>query len=391
MKRAKVVKNNMKKAKANQLTLKEFDIHSHSNPLNCENLIPLVIWKQQKVGPIRLEKTCIIILLQNFPTYINIYQHMYGPFSIEIHRTIHKLINEGLIEVMEINNKTLYVLTEKGLKYLEEKLPILKNHPLYDDIIKEIENLHNKTTAELVEMAYEKAMKLKPIVRYIGSHKITYVFDWSDYGDGLIKPYHISMLFAFAYFEEYFMKLRIRLPETAIVSIDDIKDTIHTHELLNKIGKGDKFILLPEILQKREPAILKEDKEEGKNYIANLWMIIEAINIFHTIPKIAPNIDEIGTLCLKNVFFGKYANFKNVSKRELRALKEKTLRNDLRKLVKWGLVEPIECERSGKKEVRFKLVARRYIDDYLGKEFKVADKKLLLDFYQNKIKPILKL
>ena len=373
------------KKKNKQLTLLHYTDYS---PLATKNLLLTILHlakvKGYEFGILKIEKLISNIKLKFMDKSMeSLVQYRLGIIPLDIYRAIIELINSGLIDIIMSENKKLLVLTEKGEKYFEEILPKLIESNLYDDVIEEIKNLHLKNTYELTELAYRRSKHLRYYVKYIGNHKIIYVFDWTDYGDGTVKPYHISMLFTFAHYDNYYMSLRNKLPDVAKVDIDSIPTEIESSELLKKKNK-QKFVLLPEIFRKRHPPYLTEDKEEGKNYIANLWMIVEAINIFHTLAGIAPNADEIGCICLKDIFYGKQTNFKYISREEIKLLKEKTIKNDLKKLLEWGIIEQIKC----KGEVRYKLSARKYIDSYIGKEFKVLDKNIIVTLYYRKIKPV---
>jgi len=372
-----------------QLTLLHYGEY---NPLITENLIYLILLEKpnRQVGITKLEKLSSNILLKFLKKSEDIvFQYRHGLIPLDVDKTLAELIHRGIVDVIEKDKRKYIILTEEGIKYVKNAiLPRLSEHPIFDNVVEEIRNLYLKPTEELIKMAYERASHLRYFVKYIGDRKIAYIFDWSEYGDGLIRPYHISLLFAFAHYETYFKEIQMKLPASVRINIDDIREVIYSNELIKKSGKK-RLILLPEIFQKKDPPFLTEDKEEGKNYIANLWMIVEAINIFHVLLGMAPNIDELGTICLKDIFFGKKMELNNFSKEELRKLKEKVLRNDLKKLVEWGIVEQIKYN-TKKRDVRYKLAARKYVDYYLGKEFKVLDKDVLWDLYNGRIRPVVK-
>ncbi len=372
--------------KNKQLTLSHYTDY---NLLATKNLLLTILHfakiKGYEYGILKIEKLISNVKLKFMNTSAEVLvQYRLGIIPLDIYKAIIELVNNGYIDVVISENKKVLVLTEKGERYFEDILPKLKEHNLYDDIIEEIKDLHLKNTHELTELAYKRSKYLRYYVKYTGNHKIVHVFDWTNYGDGTVKPYHISMLFAFAHYENYFESLRSKLPDIAKVDIDCIPAEVESLELLKRRNK-QRFVLLPDIFQKRQPPYLTEDKEEGKNYIANLWMIVEAINIFHTLAKIAPNADEIGCLCLKDIFYGKQTNFKHISREKIKLLKEKTIKNDLKKLLKWGIIEQVKC----RGETRYKLSARKYIDSYIGREFKVLDKNILITLYYGKIKPVI--
>ncbi len=369
-----------------QLTLLHYGEH---NPILTKNLTYLILYYlyNKNIGMTKIQKMISSILLKYLKDSKEIvFQYRHGNVPLDVDKTLAELADEGIIDIVEKDKKRLIVLTDKGLNHVKENvLPNVKEHPSFNDVIDEIRSLYLKSTDELVKIAYERASHLNYFVRPVRDHKIAYIFDWNEYGDGLkIRPYHISMLFAFAHYENYFKNVKKMLPSD-IIDIDEIPKAVYSNELLKTCGKK-KAVLLSEVFQKKEPPFLTEDKEEGKNYIANLWMIVEAINIFHVISRIPPNIDELSTICLKYVFFGKNTKFKKIPKEELRLLKEKLIRNDLKKLRDFCIIKQVKSDT--RKEVRYRLAAKNYIDYYLGREFKVLDEEILQQFYNDRIKPL---
>ena len=370
----------MKKSK--QLPLWYFTKYDILNP---KNLVFIVCRSETTLT--KLEKIISNILIdfkkENVDEYVIHYR--YGFVTLNVDIIVNKLISEGIIRK---NEKNELILTEKGLEVLKSILPELKKHRLYDEVLNEIKELYLLPTEELKMRVYRKASFLSPVSKTISGHKITYLFDWSEFGDGLtIKPYHISMLLAYAYAEKKFEEMKSKLPEYYHIGTHDINETYYFGETIKKIEKKRRIlsaVTLSEVFTKKEPPHLSEDKEEGKNYIANLWMIVEAINIFHVLLGVAPSAAEIGALCLKDVLFGLESN---LSGRNIKRMKERMLRNDLKKLLEYNIIEIVK-NYMNTKEVRYKLTAKRYIDDNLDKEFKVLDANIIKRFYNKKNKII---
>jgi len=308
----------------------EYDI------LNPKNLILVICKNGAKIT--KIEKLVSNILLDFKKEKVDEYviQYRFGFVTLKVGKTVNKLIKEGLIR---INEKGEFVLTDRGLDILKTILPELEKNELYDSVVNKISELYLLPTEELARRAYLKAGFLTVVTQNIRGHKITKLFDWSEFGDGLtIKPYHISMLLAYAYVEEDFKEIKSKLPEHYHIMIDNVEDVIYFSETIKNIERKRPILAamtLSEVFTKKEPPHLSEDKEEGKNYIANLWMIVEAINIFHVLLGVAPSAAEIGTLCLKDVLFSN--RYRNLHGQDLKRMRERMIRNDIRKLLDYGV------------------------------------------------------
>jgi hypothetical protein len=164
---------------------------------------------------------------------------------------------------------------------------------------------------------------------WVGEFKIIQLFDWSVLGDGNWRDYHDSLLWALSSMEKHGL-FRTWGSKRIEFDYQKLPDTYYP-QLISSLS-------IQRTLQKELPPYIGENKIEAKNYIVNLWYILEGINMFHALFKMCPNIDDIARICLLTykleVETRKYED--NIT---LRKLRETILRKDLDKLVELNLLK----------------------------------------------------
>jgi len=313
--------------------------------------------------------------------------YSYGPYPLNLEQEIEYLKQNNIINVE--NDKL--ILTEQGLRWISNKLADITSEPQYLSIIKEIDNSLFIPTDQLIYEIVRRSPHLKPKLQSIGSMRYIRLFDWENYGSGIIQGYHYTLLKSFAIFEKYLEKIDIPLSNeeaygVRIIDYDEIPYCLKSNQLEKKYAKMGQYPLpLTKIFEKEPPPYIKETKIEGKNYIYNLWYIVDAVNIIHVLSNLAPSIDEIARLCLTNYLLA--AEKKDLDRKQLRIMREQLIRNDINRLWEGGILIP----RKYKRKYFYSLSARCFHDVVLDRDFKVLDPEIVNDLYNLRIKPQMKL
>ncbi len=221
----------------------------------------------------------------------------HGPIVEEQYPALNILQNRGLIKIEKVSTDDMFSyrirITEEGVRLIEENLRRINidtnlsvKVPFEDEII----NLFKFENYELVNIATEYFGKANALsVKNIGEFKIIQIFDWTEFGDGTWKKCYDTLLWSLQSLDESGL-FRERDISIFGFSYKDVDETYHFKPKNNET--------LRRIFQKSLPPSLFENKIEAKNYIINLWYILEAINIFHTIVGLCPNSDDIAGMCL---------------------------------------------------------------------------------------------
>lgn len=298
-----------------------------------------------------------------------------GPVLEEQYHALNMLQSQGFIKIEKINSDGMFsyrfVITEEGVKLIEEKLRIVEINtnlsvkvPFEDEII----NLLRLENEELVNIATEcfgNANHFK--ITNIGEFKIIQIFNWTEFGDGNWKKCYDTLLWALQSMDESgrFSKRDASLFAFSYQNIDEIQ--------YFKSRNGE---TLRSVFQKSLPPSLSENKIEAKNYIINIWYILEAINIFHAIIGICPSVDDIARMCLLTYKLEAAKSDRRKDFDKLRRLRESTLRKDIDKLVDSGLLKIVAKDR---KKYLYRISALTFVND--DEKFKLCDPNLIRKNY----------
>ena len=141
--------------------------------------------------------------------------------------------------------------------------------------------------------------------------------------------------------------------------------------------------IIIQIFQKEFPKYLNNNKFESKNYIHNLWYIVEGVNIIHIFENICPSLDELAMLCLLNY---KYAwEEKRDKRKELKKMRDRMIKNDVYKLCNWHILKKVKW----KNHVGFQLSAKTFRDEKYKRTFSVLSPDIVRKLYSMRIKPFL--
>lgn len=298
-----------------------------------------------------------------------------GPICLHQNRAIGVLNDMGLIKVRKLKTnerfKYEFLLTDEGIQYIEEKLNNLINIneinakiPYEDKII----NLLKLENNDLVDRATHLfAIKNNYRIIRVGEFKIIQLFDWSVFGDGKWRDYHDSLMWALFSMEKHGL---FRTMGSKRIEFDDQKQPDTYYPQLKT------SLSLQRTLHKELPPYIGENKIEAKNYIVNLWYILEGINMFHALFKMCPNIDDIARICLLTykLEVEERGYQENTT---LRKLRESILRKDLDRLVELNLLK-----NPGKqgKMFSYQIPATKFV--YQNDELNLLNPELIRSKYQ---------
>jgi len=342
-------------------------------------LIPLIL-KNSKNGltKTRLVKIVSIVIISHGtePHKEEIILYCFGPYHMKFKSTIDFLIDKGVIK--ESNDKL--ILTDYGLKWIHNQIKEFREDSILYEIIRDIDRFINMGINDLIREILYKSKYFKGEVRTISGKNFITVFDWSEYGKGIIEPYHYTLLYSYSRVENYFKNLKID-NELMLTDYAKIKKDIRSDQLIKQRKKLLRLKPLSKIFEKGHPPYLTQDKFEGKNYIYNLWYIVEGINIIHALAGINPSIEEIAMVCL--VDYQYVMEDKTKTEEEKKKIRESMIRNEINKLWEEGILKRL----SYKKKHRYMLTALKFYDVLTGKEYSVLDPKIIRMLYWRKIKP----
>jgi len=328
---------------------------------------------------IRLSKTWDLVYIEFYSKAkekLILYKH--GLYPIEFESTINELKEKDLI----LERDHQLVLTRSGLKWLSRYVTEISDYPRYSDVISFIDRQLTKNTKELIDESLRKFSNFKLRSKEIGEHKIILVFDWNDFGYGDPEPYLYSLLYSYAKMKgDFYDKLSSNFRDSFKINYADIPEQIDSDKLpLTRPKYKNKIVPLTKIFQKQEPVQLNEDKFEAKNYIHNLWYVVEAINIIHVFENLAPSLTEISKLCLTLIW---YAEKKSTFEKSAKKMRDRSIRNEINKLVDWGICKKII--KNG--DVRYSITAKSFYDVILERSFQVISPNIITKYYKERIEP----
>lgn len=294
-----------------------------------------------------------------------------GPVLEEQYPALNILQNQGLIRIEKVISDEMFSyqfkITEEGVKFIEEKLRCINintdlsmNVPFEDEII----NLLKLENEELVKIATEYFGNNNGFkVINIGEFKIIQIFDWKDFGDGNWKKCYDSLLWSLQSMDDYgrFRERDANLYGFSYQNVDK------TYYFKPKNGETLRSVFL-----KSMPPSLNENKIEAKNYIINLWYILEAVNIFHAIIGLYPCVEDIARMCLLTYKLEAAKSYKRKDFDKLRRLRESTLRKDIDKLIDAGLIKIVAKD---SKKYLYRISGLEYVHD--DERFKLCDPDLI--------------
>lgn len=302
----------------------------------------------------------------------------HGPIVEEQYPALNTLHKQGLIQIEEVISDDkfsyLFKITDDGIKLIEEnlrKIDIDTNFSIKVPFEDEIINLLKLENDELVNIATENFGRANALdVKNIGEFKIIQIFDWTRFGDGNWKKCYDSLLWSLQ-----------SLNESGRFRNRDAKLFGFSYESLDEAYyfKPKREETLKSIFQKSLPPVLGENKIEGKNCIINLWYILEAVNIFHAIIGLCPNVDDIARMCLLTYKHEAAKSNRKKDTDKLRHLRESTLRKDIDKLVGAGLLKI--GAKDGKKYL-YRINSLKYI--YCNEEYNLCDPVLIRNKYMQR-------
>lgn len=314
------------------------------------------------------------------------YRH--GVYPVHLERTLKILLEKGIVG--ETENR--FFLTTEGLSWISNRIEHVKDSPQYIEILDEIDQCLFTPMPELITRIAKLSPHLNYKEHYIGSKKICKVFDWKNFGSGIIEPYHYTLLLSYSYSEKYFeeqyfleaekVSKKNEFSSPRFINYDNIPNVISSDNLKKRRRKYMKELVpLVHIFDKKDPSYLTQIKIEGKNYIANLWYVIESINIIHVLSGLRPSCDEIARTCLTNYLVNLQGY--NSKTKEIRRMRERMIKNDITKLFEHGILSRKKWERT----YIYQLSAKSYYDVILEKEYEVLDEELMKELYNKKIRP----
>ena len=383
-------------------------------------LIPLILSIKDRIGKTRLLKISIATILKfGIEEQINeenIIWYRYGPYLPIGEKVIKYLLDNKIIEeivepstVLEEsrkprgNQKVKYILTENGIQWISRRIEGIDREPTYLEIVEYIEKCIFSPLPQLIKHILDEA-RAKRLFDYENksfSGKIHIkIFDWNDYGSGVIKPYHYTLLYSYArtkhYLERFRKKNERNWPDISrTVDYEQIPEVVKSDTLFRDVSvrRLDSLVPLSSIFEKQDPPYLTHDKIEAKNYIHNLWYIVEAVNVYHVLSRSSPTLNEIATLCLSNYL----VNQENLEKKKnkwkerdnirskMKQMRERLIRNEINKLCDYRILKK---KKYGRKYV-YTITAKCFYDVLLNKEYKVLDPITLRKLYQKRVKTLL--
>lgn len=305
--------------------------------------------------------------------------YSYGTHLMNFEATVQYLEAHNLIKIED--NKP--IITEEGLSWIAKKLMQIEDsgiysRPVLDKIITQIDSCLFTDIPTLIEKTLSSDKKWDFQKRVVNGKNIILMFDWSRYGTGMIHPYIYTLLYSYSKLDNYF-KTKWKENQLDICPVDYSKIPSNVSSIELQREKNFKNIPLTTIFEKSQPSNLNEEKVEGKNFISNLWYIIEGVNIIHALVGIAPSIEDIAILCLTN--YQHAVIVENVDPNGRKKMHESLIRYDINKLSDYGIL--LKDKYSNK--YRYKLASTCFYDTILDKKFQVVDKQMLQDLFKTKI------
>jgi uncharacterized protein YwgA len=340
----------------------------------------LIAFVLKKFGEKGSKRTRLSKLLSKIKSYSFEYNpekppfiwYNYGPHQPALEQSIINLTQLGIVreEKEDEKEKGRLILTEKGIELVDSLInqDIFSSdvtHILEESLFVRLEKLIEDTLRQAKGFNFEK-------IKFV-DYTFTKVFDWSNFGNGEIKPYHHSLLLSHGRIEEKYKREIIRGGNIGMPNVfyNKIPERLDLFQLKRPEKNKNKSLL--NVFNKKMPINTRENKTEGKNYILNRWYIVEAINIIHILDSLAPTLRDISIMCLTECFlFTK------------RIIYEKLIKNDLTELEKQDII--YSFKENGKKF--YALRAKIFYDNIIDKEFSVLEENKVINIYNKLYSPL---
>ncbi len=305
--------------------------------------------------------------------------YKYGPHLMNFDSVTHYLEENKIIKI----DGGKHILTEFGISWISKKLSQFEvnktlSKSVLDEVISEIDFCLFTDINTLIEKTLYSNSSLAFKKSEISGKRIFFIFDWTKYGTGVLNPYIYTLLYSYSRVEKYLKEKKNRNElDICLIDYSKIPNYLPTTSLSRT--RKLKNIPLTSVFEKNPPPYLTEEKVEGKNYISNLWYIIEGVNILHALAEISPTISEISMLCLTNY---QYAILNGDDSDILKKMRESLIRNDVNKLADFGIL--LKDKYNG--TYKYKLSSTCYYDTILDRNFQIVDKEIIKNLYESKIK-----
>jgi len=306
--------------------------------------------------------------------------YSFGTYLMNFETTIRHLEANNLIKIEDDKP----VITEEGLSWIAKRLLQVEENgiysrPILDKIISQIDTCLFTDISTLIEKTLSSDKKWDFKKSVVAGKNIFLLFDWSRYGTGMLHPYIYTLLYSYSKLENHF-KTIWKENELDVYPIDYLKipNNVSSNELQRE--KNLRNVPLTTVFEKSLPSTVNEEKFEGKNYISNMWYIVEGVNIIHALSGIAPKIEDIAILCLANYQHAVIDD--KMGKVGQKRMHESLIRYDINKLSDYGIL----LKDKYNKKYRYKLASTCFNDTILDRKFQVVDKFMLQETYKNKIK-----
>ncbi len=305
--------------------------------------------------------------------------YSYGTHLMNFEATVQYLEAHNLIKIEDDKP----IITEEGLSWIAKKLLQVEesgiySRPILDKIISQIDTCMFTDISTLIEKTLSSDKKWDFKKNVVTGKNIILMFDWSRYGTGMLHPHIYTLLYSYSKLENHF-KTKWKENELDVYPIEysKIPNNVQTTELQRE--KNFRNIPLTTVFEKSLPSTVNEEKVEGKNYISNMWYIVEGVNIIHAFAGIAPTIEDIAMLCLTN--YQHAVIFEKINPVGQKKMHESLIRYDVNKLSDYGIL----LKDKYNKRYRYKLASICFYDTILDRKFQVADKQMLQDVFKTRI------
>lgn len=195
------------------------------------------------------------------------------------------LKNQNIISIKNEDESTIISLTKHGKKII--------NMNLIDQINSyELDTIKN----QLITILYLPLKKLIKLTYYNysdnsnsssnGKNLVIHLYDWSKFGiKNIWCEYHETLIL------KIIQMIKIK-QKRELFNISDKRNKLNSSE----ISVASDFTFL-NLFFKDSQVLFCETKIEGKNYIFNRWIILEAINFYNVIFNCSPSVEDISELC----------------------------------------------------------------------------------------------
>lgn len=306
--------------------------------------------------------------------------YSYGTHLMNFEATMQYLEAHNLIKIE--NDK--HIITDEGLSWINKRLLQIEENSNYnlavvDKVIAQIDTCLFTDIPTLIEktLSADKKWDFKKSV--VTGKNVILMFDWSRYGTGMLHPYIYTLLYSYSKLENHF-KIKWKENKFDIYLLDYSKIPTNISSIELQRGKKFRNVPLTSIFEKSLPSNLNEEKVEGKNYISNMWYIIEGVNIIHALAGIVPTIEDIAMLCLTN--YQHAVIDEKIDPTKQKKMHESLIRYDINKLSDYGILIKEKYDN----KYRYKLASTCFYDTILDRKFRVVDKQILRNIFDSKIK-----